>query len=140
MQGVAQVCILPADDRKPRRQLGVNSAADERNDSTTNPGQQNQWGGVDSFRDQIGINENSGADNSADHCHRCAEQTERSKEPLPSRCGIFGRHQGSVVSSPLAAKDQSKLLSSPAERPIHLKRAIYFPPAALSATFRSATN
>ena len=80
MQRLAQISVLPADDRQPRGQLRVNKSAGQRDQPARDPRPENERRSVDPLRDDVGIDENARADDAAHHRHRRAEQAELAGE------------------------------------------------------------
>ena len=76
MQRLSQISVLPAHDRQPRRQLGVNESARERDQPARDPGPEDQRRSMDPLRDDVGIDENPRADYAAHHRHRGPEKAE----------------------------------------------------------------
>ena len=90
MKGFAKVGVLAADLRHARGEFGVDEGAQEGDDSSRDPRPQNQRGGVEQVRDDVGIDENSGADDAAHHDHGRVEEAELRGES-GTGCGWRGR-------------------------------------------------
>ena len=100
MQSFAQVGILPADYRETRGQFRIDESADQCDQSARDPNAHDERGRLHALRDQVGVDENSRADDAAYHSHDGAEKTELTSESLMGRIafegsGIAGRSHAS---------------------------------------------
>jgi hypothetical protein len=80
MEGFAKISVLTTDDGQAPSELGVNEATEKRDDTARNPYRQDEEGSVDAFSDEIGIDEDSRADDAAHHGHGGAEKAEMARE------------------------------------------------------------
>ena len=80
MPAVTQVDVLPTGLRKQAPELCVREGAGERDRATGNPGREHEQAAVERPRDDVGIDEDAGADDAADHDHRGVERPERAAE------------------------------------------------------------
>ena len=78
--GVAQVGILPANPREQGAQFRVRQRADERHHAAGHPRGENQRGRRKALSDDVGIDEDAGADGRPDDDHRRIERSERAAE------------------------------------------------------------
>lgn len=96
MKRFAKVGVLAADLRHASGEFGVDESAEQGDDSSCDPRAQNQRGGVHQIRDDVWIDEDSGADDAAHHHHSGVE-----KAKLPGEsgrgCGWRGRYFGFAV-------------------------------------------
>src|SRR5262249_23640223 len=76
----AQVGVLAANNRQARGEFDVDESAKERHDAAGNPCRENQKRSVDPFGNEIGIDENSDANNTAHHDHDGAKETKMTRE------------------------------------------------------------
>src|SRR5229473_2666878 len=74
MKGFAKKGVLPARPRHHRTQFGEDEGPDEGDCPAHRPGQQNQKRGLRDLRDEVRIDENTGADDPADHNDRGIEE------------------------------------------------------------------
>ncbi len=77
---IPQVDVLPAGARELRAQFGIGERAGERDGASRGPRRQHQHRGVEALRDDVGIDEDAGADDAADDHHRGVERAERALE------------------------------------------------------------
>ena len=80
MQSVAQVDVLAARLGKERAELGVGERAGQRDRAAGDPRPQHEQRRVETLRDDVGSDEDAGADDPPDHHHRGVEGTERALE------------------------------------------------------------
>ncbi len=80
MVGFAQIKILSARARQARRQLRPDERAEQGQAAAEQPDSENQKRSMYAQRDDVGIDENAGADNAAHDDHGGVEHSEQSAE------------------------------------------------------------
>src|SRR6478752_6397669 len=95
MVSLPQIKILPARARQARGQLGPDEGAEQGKSSTQEPDAENQKRSVDAERDDVGIDEDTGANNAAHDNHGGVEYSEQ----LPGFDGI--QESACHLSSPI---------------------------------------
>ena len=88
MERFTQVSVLTADDWQTRGEFGVDKTAEEGNHAAGNPYCQDEERSVDAFGDEVGIDENSRADDAAHHSHGGAEEAEMPREAAAGRSAV----------------------------------------------------
>ena len=94
MVGLTQIKILSARARQARRQLGPDEGTEQGKSSAQEPDAENQKRSVHAERDDVGIDEDTGADNAAHDDHGGVEYSEQ----LPRFDGIQESALGAAIS------------------------------------------
>ena len=102
---LAQVGVLAADGRPPRRELRVDEGADQREDAAHGPRAQRRAGGADLLRHHGGIHEDPGADDAAHHDHGGVEERQAAGERDVGHHGP--RHHVTIACSNRRARSSS---------------------------------
>src|SRR5262249_51825182 len=85
MERFPEISVLAADDGQARSEFGVDKAAQKSDEAAGKPHRQDEERAVDAFGDEIGINEDSRADDAAHHSHGGPEKAEMAREG-PAGC------------------------------------------------------
>ncbi len=96
MECLAQIGVLAADDREPRRQLRVDETAGQSDQAARDPRAEDQQRGMDPLGDKIGIDENARADDAAHYGHGGAEKPELTRQLPVSGFRIHGLTNGAL--------------------------------------------